>query len=72
MKIVASAEVVVDMSAFDPSKTFSDNGVDSLGVMSIFLAVEEQLGIKFTDDEMGSIRTANDLQSAINCKASPA
>jgi len=70
MELVASSGVVEDMSKFDPNKTFKENGVDSLDVMSIFLAVEEGLGFKFTDEEAGKINSVATMLDIINKSAS--
>lgn len=58
--------VVVDREKFDPDKSFSDNGIDSLDVMSLFLAVEEKFGVKFPEDQVERISTASQLLGALN------
>jgi len=68
LEIVAASGVVPDMSKFDPDKTFKENGVDSLDVMSLFLAVEEQLGIKFSEEEAGQINSLAEMVGTINGK----
>jgi acyl carrier protein len=55
LELVESAGVVPNMAAFDPDKSFRNNGVDSLDVMNILLVVEEGLDIKFSEDEAGRI-----------------
>lgn len=63
---IEESGVVEDMSKFDPNKTFKENNIDSLDVMSVFLAVEEKFGIKFSEEEVGQINTAAQLVDAIN------
>lgn len=58
--IIESTEALTDMSNFDQDKSFKENGINSLDVMSIFLAVEEKYGIKFADDEVEKIASAID------------
>lgn len=65
---IAQSGVLSDMGGFDADKTFKANGVDSLDVMNIFLAVEEQYGIKFSDDEVEEINSASDLLRVLNTK----
>lgn len=66
LEIIATSGLVDDMSKFDPNKTFRENGVDSLDVFSIFLAVEEQLGIKFSNEEVERIDSVVQMVEAIN------
>lgn len=66
--IIAGLDVVADMSDFDPEKTFKDNGIDSLDVMSVFLGVEENYNVKFPEEEALAINTPGALLAAINTK----
>jgi acyl carrier protein len=66
MEAIAESGVMEDMSKFDPDKTFKENGIDSLDAMSVFLAVEEKFGIKFSEEEVGQINTAAQMVDAIN------
>ncbi|MDP2829319.1 MAG: phosphopantetheine-binding protein [Sulfuricellaceae bacterium] len=68
--IIAELDVVSDMSSFDSNKSFRDNGIDSLDVMGVFLAVEEKYGIKFPEAEALKIDTPIALLDAINHKIS--
>ncbi|MDU9048390.1 MAG: phosphopantetheine-binding protein [Candidatus Electrothrix sp. Rat3] len=52
IEIIKSTGVVKDITKYDPEKTFQDNGIDSLDTFTIFLAVEEQLGIKFSEKNL--------------------
>jgi len=66
--LIAGLDVVPDMSRFDSDKTFRDNGIDSLDVMTVFLAVEENYGIKISEDESLRINSPAQLLSAINAR----
>jgi acyl carrier protein len=68
LEIVAASGLVQDMSKFDPNKTFRENEVDSLDVLSIFLAVEEQLGVKFSDEEASQINSVAKIVEVINSR----
>jgi acyl carrier protein len=68
LDLVAKSGTVEDMDNFDSSKTFRENGVDSLEVMGLFLAVEEGLGVKFSEDEANSINTIDEMLSLLNSK----
>lgn len=65
-EIIAGLDLISDMATFDPEKTFRDNDIDSLDVMSVFLAVEEHFGIKFPEEEALQINTPSQLLNAIN------
>jgi len=67
--LIAGLDVVPDMSRFDSDKTFRDNGIDSLDVMTVFLAVEENYGIKISEDESLRINSPAQLLSAINARS---
>ena len=66
MKLVASLELLPDMAAFDPRRSFEQNGIDSLDVMSVFLAAEERYGVKFSEVEAGRIDSLAALAEAID------
>lgn len=68
IEIIANADVLQDMSEFDPDKTFKANGIDSLDVMNVFLAIEEHYGIKFSEEEVEQINTASDLVKTLLTK----
>lgn len=65
-----AAGIDYDKAAYDPAKSFRDNGIDSLDVMSLFLAIEETFAVKFTEDEANSIRTPAEISAALDGKLS--
>jgi acyl carrier protein len=68
LAIVESLEVLPDVTAFDPARSFKDNGIDSLDVMNLFLEVEETFNTKFTEEELLEIHTVNDLLKELNAR----
>lgn len=58
--------LVVDREKIDPVKTFAENGIDSLDVMSLFLAVEEKYIVKFPESDFELIDTPGKLLDALN------
>lgn len=62
------AGVDYDSEHFSASSTFRDNGIDSLDAMSLFLALEEKYGVKFSTDEAGAIKTPTELSLALDHK----
>jgi acyl carrier protein len=68
IEIISSAGVVDDMSKFDPNKSFKENGIDSLDVFTVFLAVEEQLRVKFSEEDSTSIKSASEMVAFLNSR----
>jgi acyl carrier protein len=68
LAIVAKLDPPPEMKEFDPNRRFSDNGIDSLDMMSVFLTIEEKYGIKFSDAELEQSGTAVDLLSTLQAK----
>lgn len=66
LKIVSATELIDDMAQFDPAKTFKENNIDSLDVMTLLLAIEEGIKVKFSEDEVAKITTLNSVLSVIS------
>lgn len=68
VEIIAGSGGIKNIEAFDPEKSFKDNGVDSLDVYTILLAVEEGLGVAFTDEETDRIRSVADVAKILSSR----
>jgi acyl carrier protein len=66
VKVIESTGVVSDMSKFDTARTFKENGIDSLDVFTLYLAVEEQLGVSFSEEESTRIKTVDEMVAFLN------
>lgn len=56
----------VEASEVEPSKSFTDDlGADSLAIVELVLALEENFDIKIPDDEVDRIKTVGDAVSYI-------
>lgn len=62
------AGIDYDSENFSPSASFLDNGIDSLDVMSLFLALEEKYDIKFSTTEAEAVKSPAGLSSALDRK----
>lgn len=64
------AELVeVDPASVTPDKSFADDlKADSLCMVDIAVRVEEDLGVKIADEELGGIRTVADLLSYVEAR----
>lgn len=52
-----------------PDVTFESLSLDSLDLVELTLAVEEELGVKIEDEELEDIRTVGDAVAAVQRKA---
>lgn len=68
LEIVATTGVVEDIAKFDFKKSFKDNGIDSLDVFTVFLAVEEQLGVKFSEEESTTITSLEQMKELLSSR----
>lgn len=62
------AAIDYDVENFSPDRSFRDNGIDSLDVMSLLLAIEEKHGVKFPAEEAEAITTPAELSRALERK----
>lgn len=65
-------KIVADNVSIDPNDVFEDShiendlGADSLDIVEIVMAVEEEFDIEITDEEMESAKTVSDLVDLVN------
>jgi len=65
LEIVEATGIEVKEGGIDPKKTFRENGIDSLDAMTLFLNIEEAIGVKFTEEEVEQAKTINDIHSLL-------
>jgi len=68
IEALTEAGIDYDAEAYDPAKSFRDNGIDSLDVMGLFLAIQEKYGVKFAEAEVPNIKTPLDISAALDRK----
>lgn len=51
-----------------PSDSLKDLGLDSIDKADIMIRIEDEFGIEFTEDEMLSVTTVEDLKNIIEKK----
>ena len=56
----------VQMSQADYSRTLKDLGVDSLDVASIFLAIQERLGVRVPDPDIDRLTTVHAIAEYVS------
>jgi acyl carrier protein len=59
----------IDISAITPDSSLRDDiGINSIGILYMALAIEEEFGIKFTNDDFVDISTVSDVVAIIDKK----
>ena len=66
--IMLTNDIKIDPKTLDPLKPLSEQGLDSLDIMSILLAIEERFGIKISEEDIdeGKLSSINGIISYIN------
>jgi len=58
---IIAEQLDVETGEIAPEKSFTDDlGADSLAIVELVLALEEEFGIKIPDDRVDSIKTVGD------------
>jgi acyl carrier protein len=59
----------IDISAITPDSSLRDDiGINSIGILYMALAIEEEFGIKFTNDDFVDISKVSDVVAIIDKK----
>ena len=62
-------EESIDTSALTPEASLrEDIGINSIGLLYMAMAVEEEFGIKFKNEDFAAIRTVSDVIGCIESK----
>lgn len=71
MKDVLVSELGLDESNINPSARFEEDlEVDSLGVVELLMALEDEFGVKIPDEEAESIHTVGEAIDLVHSKLS--
>jgi len=68
LEVIESAEVVVDTKSLQNDIKLTDQGVDSLDIVNIYLLLEEKFDIKIPDEDLSQVTTVNDIVEYVNSK----
>jgi acyl carrier protein len=67
---IIAGQLGVDEGALAPEASLLDDlGADSLDVVELVMALEEQFGIEVPDEDAENIRTINDICSYVEARA---
>lgn len=67
-EVIAEAEVLGDVSDMKNDLPLSEQGIDSLDVVNVYLLLEEKFGVKIPDEDLGKVQTIDDIIEYINTK----
>lgn len=69
LNIMEESEINIDISKLDYDEPLIDQGVDSLDMMSILFALEEQFKISIPEEdiEQGKLSSVNTILAYVNC-----
>jgi len=62
IKDLAVKELALDASKLDPNAPLADLGVDSLTFIEFMFKVEDEFGVKVSDDDLRGIKCLADLE----------
>ncbi|HUN69091.1 MAG TPA: acyl carrier protein [Burkholderiales bacterium] len=65
IKDLAVRELSLDAAKIDPNAPLADIGVDSLTFIEFMFKVEDEFGVKVSDDDLRSIKCLADLERHI-------
>ena len=69
VKKVIFKELSISENEVDESKSFTEDlGADSLYVVEIVMALEEEFGVEIPDDDVGDMKTVGDAVTYIQGK----
>ena len=63
-----SAGLTVDLTAIRPDQTFQEIGLDSMSLINLMYAIEDEFNLTLSTDEMMEINTVSDMQKLIERK----
>jgi len=66
IKLIEDAQTMIDIQKLDPDANLRDVGADSLDMMNILLAIQEQYGIEVPDEDIDKVQTINEICKYIN------
>lgn len=64
--IEATGILDADISSLQPNESFTEQGLDSLDVMTIFLEAEDKYAIKIPDEDYAKLRSVEQLTAYLD------
>jgi len=67
-EIIGEAEVLGDASEMKSDLPLSEQGIDSLDVVNVYLLLEEKFDVKIPDEDLNQVQTIDAIVEYINNK----
>ncbi len=67
-EIIAKADVLGDAEDMQSNVPLSEQGIDSLDVVNVYLLIEEEFDIKIPDEDLKQVNTIDDIVVYVNNK----
>jgi len=70
IELISKANVGADASSLRDNLRLIDQGIDSMDIFAIMLAIQDHYQIQIPDSDIENLKTLNDLASYIDSKRS--
>ncbi|EJL05030.1 hypothetical protein PflQ2_3836 [Pseudomonas fluorescens Q2-87] len=70
IELIKKANVVADASSLRDNLKLIDQGIDSMDIFAIMIAIQDHYQIQIPDDDIERLQTVNDLVGYIDSKQS--
>lgn len=67
-EIITEADVLGDVAEMKSDIALSEQGIDSLDVVNVYLLLEEKFGVQIPDEDLEQVRTIDAIVEYINSK----
>jgi len=67
-EVIAEAEVLGDANEMKSNIALSEQGIDSLDVVNVYLLLEEKFDVKIPDEDLEQVQTIDEIVKYINNK----
>jgi len=68
--ILSEAEVLGNVSELKSNIALSEQGIDSLDVVNVYLLLEEKFNVKIPDEDLNQVETIDSIVEYVNNKLS--
>lgn len=67
-EVIAEAEVLGDVAEMKNNIALSEQGIDSLDVVNVYLLIEEKFGVQIPDEDLARVQTIDSIVEYVNNK----
>ncbi|MBL4711315.1 MAG: acyl carrier protein [Gammaproteobacteria bacterium] len=67
-EVIVDAEVLGDVSEMKCDVAMSEQGIDSLDLVNVYLLLEEKFDVKIPDEDLSQVQTIDNIVEYINKK----